>query len=93
MGDGRESLIPAPNYNTPVKDLTHKDLLMITFTLRFRTQECIVITVEDSVLWTEMGDLESQEENAPKRILWYKTMTWLVSVRSHHRDEDWTPSL
>ncbi len=28
----RESLLPAPNYNTPVKDLTYKDLT-ITFTL------------------------------------------------------------
>ena len=29
----RESLLPAPNCNTPVKDLTYKDLLTITFTL------------------------------------------------------------
>ncbi len=27
MWDARESLLPAPNYNTPVKDLTYKDLL------------------------------------------------------------------
>jgi hypothetical protein len=33
MGDPRESLLPTPNYNTPVKDLTYKDLLTITFTL------------------------------------------------------------
>jgi hypothetical protein len=30
------------------------------------------LTVEDSVLFEEMGDLESQEEDYPKRILWYK---------------------
>ncbi len=30
----RESLLPAPNYNTPVKDLSYKDLLTSTFTLR-----------------------------------------------------------
>ena len=33
MWDARESLLPAPNYNTPVKDLTYKDLLTSTFTL------------------------------------------------------------
>jgi hypothetical protein len=32
-GDGRESLMTAPNYNTPVKDLVYKDLLTRTFTL------------------------------------------------------------
>jgi hypothetical protein len=29
----REFLLPAPNCNTTVKDLTHKDLLTSTFTL------------------------------------------------------------
>jgi hypothetical protein len=29
----KESLLPAPNYNTPVKDLAYKDLLTSTFTL------------------------------------------------------------
>jgi hypothetical protein len=33
MGDTRETPSLAPNYNTPVKDLTHKDLLTSTFTL------------------------------------------------------------
>jgi hypothetical protein len=32
MGDGRESLMSDTNYNTPVKDLTYKDLLTTTFT-------------------------------------------------------------
>jgi hypothetical protein len=32
MGDGRESLMPDPNYNSPVKDLVYKDLLTIIFT-------------------------------------------------------------
>jgi hypothetical protein len=27
MGDGREYPLPAPNYNTSVKDLVYKDLL------------------------------------------------------------------
>ena len=34
-----------------------------------RSQQRIVTTVEDSVLRTEMAGLESQEEDAPKRIL------------------------
>ena len=33
MGDVRETPSPAPNYNTPVKDLSYKDLLTSTFTL------------------------------------------------------------
>ena len=33
MGDPGESLLTVPNYNTPVKDLTYKDLLTRTFTL------------------------------------------------------------
>ena len=33
MGVARESLLSAPNYNTPVKDLTYKDLLTNTFTV------------------------------------------------------------
>jgi hypothetical protein len=33
MGDTRESLFPVQNYNTPVKDLTYKDLLTSTFTV------------------------------------------------------------
>jgi hypothetical protein len=32
MGDGRESLVPGPNFNRPVKDLVYKDLLTNTFT-------------------------------------------------------------
>ena len=32
MGDGRESLIPCANFNTPVKDLVYKDLMASTFT-------------------------------------------------------------
>ena len=35
----------------------------------YTSQHRIVTTVEDSVLRTEMGDLESQEEDDPRRIL------------------------
>jgi hypothetical protein len=37
--------------------------------LSLHSQQRIVATVEDSVLRTEMAVLESQEEDAPKRIL------------------------
>ena len=30
-----------------------------------------MVIVEDSALRVEMGTLESQEEDVPKRILWY----------------------
>jgi hypothetical protein len=36
--------------------------------LRLYSQQLIVATVEDSVLRTEMVDLESQEEDAPNRL-------------------------
>ncbi len=40
-----------------------------------------------------MTDLESQEEDAPKRILVFKPMSWLGQIRSHRRDEAWSASL
>ena len=43
--------------------------------LRLRSQQRIVATVEDSVLRTEMTGLESQEEDAPKRMLFFKPMS------------------
>jgi hypothetical protein len=57
------------------------------------SQQRIVATVEDSVLRTEMTDLESQEEDDPKRILFFKSMSWLGQIRSHRRDETWSVSL
>jgi hypothetical protein len=39
------------------------------------SQQRVVATVEDSVLRTEMAGIESQEEDAPKRILFFKTMS------------------
>ncbi len=50
-------------------------------------------TLEDSVLRTEMTGLESQEEDVPKRILFFKSMSWLGQIRSHRRDETWSDSL
>jgi hypothetical protein len=61
--------------------------------LTLRSQQCIVATVEDSVLRTEMTGLESQEEDAPKSVLFFKPMNWLGHLRSHHRDESWSVNL
>jgi hypothetical protein len=52
-----------------------------------------VATVEESVLRTEMADLESQEEDVPKRVLFNKTMSWLGQIRPHRLDDSWSPSL
>jgi hypothetical protein len=61
--------------------------------LSLRSQQRVVTTVEESVLKTEMAGLESQEEDAPKRILFFKPMTWLGQIRPHRRDESWSASL
>jgi hypothetical protein len=47
--------------------------------LGLRSQQRIVTTVEDYALRTEMVSLESQEEDAPKRILHYNGL-WLQKV-------------
>ncbi len=51
--------------------------------LSLRSQQRIVSTVEDSVLRTEMAGLDSQEEDAPKRILFFEPMSWLGQIRPH----------
>jgi hypothetical protein len=61
--------------------------------LNLRSQQRIVATVEESVLKTEMSGLESQEEDAPKRILFFKPMSWLGQIRPHRQDESWSASL
>ena len=50
--------------------------------LRLRTQQRIIATAEDSVLRTKMANLESQEEDAHKRVHWFKLMSWLEHVTS-----------
>ncbi len=55
-----------------------------------KAQQRVVATVEESVLKTEMAGLESQEEDAPKRLLFFKPMSWLGQIRSHRRDESWS---
>jgi hypothetical protein len=61
--------------------------------LSLRSHQRVVTTVEESVLKMEMTDLESQEEDAPKRLLFFKSMSWLGQIRSHRRDESWSVSL
>jgi hypothetical protein len=61
--------------------------------LSLRSQQRITATVEESVLKTEMAGLESQEEDAPKCILFFKPMSWLGQIRPHRRDESWSASL
>ncbi len=34
----------------------------------------------------KMGNLESQEEDEPRRVLWFKTISWLGQIRTHLRD-------
>ncbi len=50
-------------------------------------QQRVVATVEDSALRTEMENLESDEEDDSRRVLWYNPMSWLGQIRPHHRDE------
>jgi hypothetical protein len=61
--------------------------------LHLRSQQRIIATAEDSVLRTEMANLESQQEDAPRRVLWFKPMSWLGQIRPHRRDESWSASL
>ncbi len=52
-------------------------------------EQRIVATVEESVLRMEMAGLESQEEDTPKRALFFK----LMRNRTHRRDESWSARL
>ena len=40
-----------------------------------------------------MENLESEEEGAPRRVLYFKPMSWLGQIRPHRRDEAWSASL
>jgi hypothetical protein len=61
--------------------------------LSSHSQQLVVATVEESVLKTEMTDLESQQEDPPNRILFFKSMSWLGQIRPHRRDESWSARL
>jgi hypothetical protein len=60
--------------------------------LNLHSQQHIVSTVEESVLRMEKAGLESQEEDDPKRVLFFKPMSWLGQIRPHRRDESWSRS-
>ena len=57
------------------------------------SQQRVVTTVEESVLKTEMAGLESQEEDVPKSLLFFKSMSWVGQIRTHRWDESWSGSL
>ena len=62
----------------PLKDL--KQTFVVSSRdekFRLHTQQRVVATVEDLALCVEMGSLKSQEEDTPKRVLWYKPMCFL----------------
>ena len=40
-----------------------------------------------------MENLESDEEDASRRVLWNKPMSWLGQIRPHRRDEAWSAGL
>jgi hypothetical protein len=40
-------------------------------------EQCVVDTVEDSVVLTEMVRLEFQEEDTTEHVLWVKSIRWL----------------
>jgi hypothetical protein len=82
------------NHFRPFKDLKETFAVVCRAEQLFlRTKQRIAGTVEDSLLRTEMETLESQEEDAPKRVLWYTPMGWLGQIRPHRRDEAWSASL
>ncbi len=58
-----------------------------------RSQQRVVATDEESVLKTEMTGLESQEEDDPKGLLFFKVMSWMGKIRTHRRDESSSGSL
>ena len=53
----------------------------------------MVSTVEDSAPHPEMENLESDEEDVSRQVLWYKPMSWLGQISPHHRDEAWSAGL
>ena len=55
--------------------------------LRVKQRVVVVVSTDDSGLWTEMTDLELQEEDVPRFDLWFKTMSLDAQIRSHRRDE------
>ena len=61
--------------------------------LCLRVQKRVITTVEDSALCTEMENLESDAEDASRRVLWYTPMSWRGQIRPHLRDESWSAGL
>jgi hypothetical protein len=45
------------------------------------------VTQQILLHWQSLTGLESQEEDAPKHVLFFKLMSWLGQIRPHSRDE------
>jgi len=84
---------PSTERTTVQKKTQNSHSLIGKLTAFLRSQQRIVPTVEESVLRMEMTGLESQEGDAPKRVLFFKPMSWLGQIRPHRRDESWSASL
>ncbi len=74
----------------------HQAFAVLRRVEQLRPQRIVASAVE-SVLRTPQGASRdgasrAQEENAPKRVLWYKPMAWLGVIRPHRRDEAWSAS-
>jgi hypothetical protein len=81
-GEGASNVVAIPTQHRVTQQILSrwkpfKDL-KTTFTvshraeqLSLRVQQRVITTVEDSALRTEMENLESDEEDASRRVLWY----------------------
>ena len=74
----------------PFQDLNQDfEVSRLTEHLRLRSQQIIIVTVEDSVLRTEMVNLESQEEDARKDVTpkpgWVAITDASVCMRAEER--------
>jgi hypothetical protein len=89
----RNSLPPSIHHSHHNESLR---VLQSRKSLKKKSSPCVAAplgSAGDSVLRTEMEHLESEEEDAPRRVLWFKPMSWLGQIRPHRRDEGWSASL
>ena len=57
-------------------DKFHLEVVLdMTTQFQYKQESTTYESFSDQHSLTEMGDLESQEEDAPRRVLWYKPMT------------------
>jgi hypothetical protein len=89
--------IGSPNsYSEPLTDLPGFQTYVCGLASRWTVKPTLT-TAHSGYRWglcTSDGDdcLESQEEDTPKRIPFFKPMSWLGQIRTHRRDETWSTS-